>query len=106
MHKTAHQHLPISISPCREEVHEDPPVSSGFWYFMVVGEFENVVPFSGITTDKWILAPAINLPAMLMWTTLIKLRGSHTQTGIKVGGGLGKKGSIRIWKWASRGKDD
>lgn len=76
-----------------------------FWYFIVVGEFESVMPFSGITADKWPLAPVINLPATFMWTTLIKLRGSHTQTGIKVGGGLGKKGSVRIWRWASGGKD-
>lgn len=52
------------------------------------------MPFSGIMSDKWPLTPAINLPATLMWTTLIKLRGSHTQTGIKVGGDLERRAPL------------
>lgn len=97
------QNCPSAFHPAEGKSMRTHPSPVDFWYFMVVGEFESVMPFSGITTDKWSLAPAINLPATLMWTTRIKLRGSHTQTGIKVGWGLGKKGSIRIWKWASRG---
>lgn len=65
-----------------------------FWYFMVVGESESVMPFSGIRTDKCPLAPVINLPATLMWTTLIKFRGSHTQTGLKLGRDLERRAPL------------